>query len=202
MSGAKYLKGPCQHCGGNIEFPVESTGTNADCPHCGQPTILMIAPPPMESSVPRRWLVMTVVAMVILLGGLAVCLGLLKRYEDRLARQKQRATAAGQAPAPATATGQPGTPAASSGLSASAVSLERTPGSSLVYAVGTLKNNANRQRFGVRIEFDLLDADGQKIGTAKDYQQVLEPGAEWRFKALVIAAKAVNARVASIQEDQ
>jgi hypothetical protein len=82
------------------------------------------------------------------------------------------------------------------------VTIEKTPGSSLVYAVGTVKNPEVRQRFGVRVELDLLDARGEKVGTAKDYQQVLEPGAEWHFKALVVESKAASAKVAAIKEDQ
>jgi len=41
------------------------------------------------------------------------------------------------------------------------------------------------------------------MGTAKDYQAVLEPGAEWRFKALVVDPKGVvAAKVASLKEEQ
>jgi hypothetical protein len=203
MTGPKYLKGECQHCHGHLEFPVESTGLTADCPHCGQVTELMLPLPPLESSVPRRWLVMTAIAIAILVSGLVTCVVLLKHFEHRLARLKAKtAASASQTPESAPTAGALGQPATNAGFQVSAVALEKTPGSSLVYAVGSLKNTANRQRFGVRLEFDLLDGQGQKVGTAKDYQPVLEPGAEWRFKALVVSGKAVSAKVASIQEDQ
>ena len=203
MSGPKYLKGECHHCGGHLEWPVETTGLTADCPHCGQPTELMLPPPTLESGVPRRWLVLTLLAIGILVGGLVTCVVLLKHYENRIARYRAKAAAAAsQRAAPGAPAGVPIPPGSTNNFETSGVSLEQTPGSSLVYAVGTLKNSASRQRFGVRVELDLLDAQGQKVGTAKDYQQVLEPGAEWRFKALVVAGKAVSAQVASIQEEQ
>jgi hypothetical protein len=85
---------------------------------------------------------------------------------------------------------------------ASTISLEKAPGSSLIYAIGTLTNAANRQRFGVKLELDLLDDAGQKVGSAKDYGQTIEPHGEWQFKALVVESKAKGAKVASISEQQ
>jgi len=92
--------------------------------------------------------------------------------------------------------------AAPGGFRVSAITLEKTPGSSLVYAVGTLTNPSDRQRFGVKVELDLLDSAGQKVGTTKDYQQVIEPKGQWRFRALVVGSKAASARLASVMEDQ
>jgi len=59
-----------------------------------------------------------------------------------------------------------------------------------------------RQRFGVKIQFDLFDGSGQKIGSAKDYQQVIEPKGEWKFRALAVTSKAASAKVASITEEK
>jgi rRNA maturation protein Nop10 len=205
MSRPKYLKGDCQHCGGHLEFPVESIGMTVDCPHCGKATELMLAPPPAEPAAPRRWLVLAVAAILILVVGLVVCIACLNYYQKVLARvAARRAAVAAQAATNAV----PGAAENAEdvtlrvGFQVSAITLEKAPDSSLVYAVGTLKNRANRQRFGVRVELDLLDAAGQNVGTAKDYQSVLEPNGEWRFKALVVDAKTVAAKVASIKEDQ
>jgi hypothetical protein len=55
----------------------------------------------------------------------------------------------------------------------------------LVYAVGTLTNDTTRQRFGVKVEIDVLDAHRNKLGSATDYTEVIEPGKEWKFRALV-----------------
>jgi hypothetical protein len=82
------------------------------------------------------------------------------------------------------------------------IRLEKAKGSSLIYAVGVLKNQSDYQRFGVSIELELIDARGQKVGGAKDYRAVLEPRQEWRFRALVLESRTVSARVAMIREEE
>jgi len=39
--------------------------------------------------------------------------------------------------------------------------LEKTSGSSLVYVTGTIRNDSERQRFGVKVEFSLFDHQRQ-----------------------------------------
>jgi hypothetical protein len=82
------------------------------------------------------------------------------------------------------------------------IRLQRTQGSSLVYAVGVLKNDSEHRRFAIHLELELSDSRGNRAGLAKDYRAVLEPRQEWRFHALVLDAKATSARVARILEDQ
>ena len=84
----------------------------------------------------------------------------------------------------------------------SKITLQKTAGSSLVYAIGTLRNNSDYQRFGVRVELDLLDATGKKIGSTKDYVKIIEPRREWRFRALVLAPKTASVRVGKINEEE
>lgn len=40
MSETPFLKCPCQHCGGSIEFPAHGVGLAIDCPHCATRTKL------------------------------------------------------------------------------------------------------------------------------------------------------------------
>ena len=87
-------------------------------------------------------------------------------------------------------------------LKVGAITLEKSKGSSLVYAVGVLRNDSDHQRFGVTIELALSDARGNKAGTAKDYRNVIEPRREWRFRALVLDSKAVSANVSAIREEE
>ncbi len=70
----------------------------------------------------------------------------------------------------------------------------------MIYAVGTVRNTSDHQRFGVKVELDILDAQGNKLGTATDYTQVMEPGKEWKFRALVTDRKATAAKLAAIKE--
>jgi hypothetical protein len=204
----KHLRGECQHCGGHLEFPAESIGLQAPCPHCGQQTELLLERPPEEPSLPRRVIVWTVAAIIVLALGLVGAVLALKRAERWAAKQRQErggppAAALANGGQPSAASGQPPVVQGNDEFSVSEISLEKAPGTSLVYAVGTVKNKANKQRFGVKLELDLLDAGGQKMGAAKDYQAVVEPGAEWRFKALVVEPKGVvSAKVASLKEEQ
>jgi len=86
-------------------------------------------------------------------------------------------------------------------LKTGSIIIEKAKGSSLIYAVGVLRNDSGHQRFGVNIELELTDARGNKVGTAKDYRAVLEPRQEWRFRALVLDSKAAAATVSSIREE-
>jgi len=191
---SKYLKGECQQCGGHIEFPAEAAGTTTECPHCGRTTDLMLAAPETESSVPTRAIVYTVIAIVVLVGGLIGTQIALKRAK-RLVEQKNEI-----APKPASLS--PTNATVTNSFRVSKITLEKTPGSSLVYAVGTVRNETNRRRFGVRVECEVFDDVGKKTGSAKDYQQTLEPKAEWRFRALVVGSNAATSKLASITEDQ
>lgn len=86
------------------------------------------------------------------------------------------------------------------GLKAGKVSLEKSDDGRLVYAVGTVRNASDHQRFGVKVELDVIDAQGDKLGSATDYTQVMEPGKEWKFKALVTDRKAATAKLSDIKE--
>jgi hypothetical protein len=87
------------------------------------------------------------------------------------------------------------------GLKAGKVSLEKSGDGRLIYAIGTVRNTSNRQRFGVKVELDVLDPQGDKLGTATDYTQVMEPGKEWKFRALVTDRTAAAAKLIDIQEE-
>lgn len=205
MTGMKYLKGECSHCGGHLEFPADSVGMTTACPHCGQTTELLLATPPEEPTISRKTIVWTTIAVIILiLGGIGLAAAF-KMAQKQLSRHQQPPPPPpSQTPAstPTNATPPEGENPALSGFRVSAVTLEKTPGSSLVYATGTVTNTSAKRRFGIRVEVDLIDAAEKKVGTAKDYQQVIEPNGEWHFRALVLASKAACAKLASVKEDQ
>jgi hypothetical protein len=196
MLKIKNLRGECQHCGGAIEFHAEHTGSTAECPHCGQQTELFLAPPPDEPSpVPKKAIVFTVVAILILAGGLVAANIALKRAK-RLQTQRQATQVEPAKPAAAA------DPFATQGFRVSPVAVEQGQGSSLVYVVGTITNASNRQRFGVKVELELFAADGSKLGVASDYQKVLEPNAAWKFRALAVDKRTAMAKIAAIKEAQ
>lgn len=174
MLKIKNLRGECQQCGGSIEFHAEHAGTTADCPHCGQPTELLLAvPPEVESPIRRKAIVFAVLAILILGGGLIATNIALKRAK-RLQAERQAVPPAA-----------PENPFAVQAFKVTPVKLEQGQGSSLVYASGTIYNTTNRQRFGVTVDVEIRAADGAKLGVASDYQKVIEPNAAWEFRALV-----------------
>ena len=197
MLKIKNLRGECQHCGGPVEFHAEHVGTTAECPHCGQQTeLLLAAPPEEESPVRKKAIGFTVIAVLILGGGLIAANIALKRAK-RLQAERQQV---GQVTPAKTAA--PADPFAAQGFRVSPVTVEQGQGSSLVYAVGVIANTSNQQRFGVKVELELHAADGSKLGTASDYQKVIEPGVEWKFRALVVDKRVAAAKISTIKEAQ
>jgi hypothetical protein len=206
MSQTKYLKCECQHCGNHLEFPADAIGMAVDCPHCRQQTELTLSTPPELSAPAPKNMTWIIAGIVILLIGVIATVASFVVL-NRLAKRNQRHTPVAVTKEPGTKRVSPAMPANGTGqistnnFSVSQIVLEKAKGSALVYAVGTVKNDSPQQRFGIKVELDLFDADGLKVGAASDYQQILEPKAEWRFKALVLDPKAASATLASIKED-
>jgi len=76
-----------------------------------------------------------------------------------------------------------------------------TKGSKLTYVSGVVENLSDMQRFGVKIELELLDQRGAKIDSTSDYCDALGPHQTWPFRAQAHDPRSVQARVASIKED-
>jgi hypothetical protein len=201
-----YSKCVCQHCGGHIEFPTEGAGQTILCPHCQWKTVLSVSHAPAvevgggASFRKRVFMGFGVAAVVVAAAGIAVLLWLKHTtVETQTPAQNPGAIApAASAQNPAPSPVPPPDPW--HGLKAGKVSLEKQGDGRLIYAVGTVRNTSDHQRFGVKVELDVMDAQGEKIGSATDYTQVMEPGKDWKFKALVTDRKAASADVADIKE--
>lgn len=90
---------------------------------------------------------------------------------------------------------------ARNGLECSPIILQKKNGSRLLYAIGTIRNKTDRQCFGVKVEMDVFDERDSKLGSASDYIQVIEPGQDWNFRALLTDPKAVRATLTAIKEN-
>lgn len=206
MSNSDFVKGECRNCAGHIEFPASATGQTVPCPHCGQPTVLVAAVPPYATGVSR---IFARIGMIILLVGLGLGGVLYWRQNANhggIAEAKPVSPAQSNPPAVAVATPpvapEPQPDETTNDFAIMPFKLEKTPGSSLVYVIGTIRNLSDHQRFGVKVEFSLFDTNDNPIGSATDYQSVMEPHGDWRFKALVMASKTTSARFSSIAEDK
>ncbi len=82
------------------------------------------------------------------------------------------------------------------------VTLEKAENGNLVYAVGVLRNDSTRQRYGVKVQLDLFDDNGAKVGTTTDYTQFIIPGKEWRFRALIVEHNAARAEITNVTEQE
>ncbi len=222
MSETIYLQGHCDHCHEAIEFPAESSGQSAACPICSRITRFHVtevksplvaggpARPGTARARKRNPFIVLGISVVLLIDVVGAWFW--------LSRSKQQPATSGtplrtiinstNAPSNSDTKAPDGKPVASPAkarslddLKAGSVTLEKAKGSSLVYAVGVLRNESEHQRFGVTIEVELTDAGGNNAGLAKDYRAVIEPRQEWRFRALILNSKAVRGAVTRIHEE-
>lgn len=100
MDSTKHLKGVCAHCEGPLEFPAFSIGLTGRCPHCGQMTELLLAPPRVDDSGSRKITAWTAVGLIVIAVGVAAPLIGLRFLRMKAA---QRRPALPPATAPATA---------------------------------------------------------------------------------------------------
>jgi hypothetical protein len=201
MSNSAFVKGECRHCAGHLEFPANAAGQTVSCPHCGQPTELVAAVLPDKTRGSGRiWLGVGVGACLAAAGLAGGVLYLQKAVKgggsvtNPLPVTQSNTLTQIVAPKPRQIL--------TNDYAILPFKLEKTTNSSLVYVTGTIRNMSENQRFGVKVEFGLFDTNDNAVGSATDYQQVLEPHGEWRFKALVISSKAVSARFNSIAEEK
>lgn len=216
----KTLKCACKECGTHLEFAESMLNSVIACPHCGQWTELTgDAVPGGEQPGDRRTLVMAFSGIGLLAA--AILLGFIwwqhsKSVEKPKPANTARIVTQPTNPPPQTALQPTPPPVATEApaessiqrtksledLKVGAIELEKTPGTSLVHAVGTVKNDSDFVRYGVKIELALYNKDGKKIGVTQDYQSTIEPHQEWRFKALVTDPRTTAAKLVGLTEEQ
>ncbi len=173
----------CDSCGGEIQLPCNETETVVTCPHC---TADVIVAPPQKSNRKVLWLTIGILSAFTVTASLV----LVFRKTQRPPPPLKSAPAATKPPT------------TFHDFEVSDVKLSRESNSTVVYAVATIKNQLDRQRFGVRVHVELLDGSGEKVGTASDYIAAISPKGEWQFRALVVENATVTARVLDITEQE
>jgi len=209
MAETKFLKCPCDHCGGHIEFPADGIGATIPCPHCARPTELALEIPAHLIQRPGRGRNWFIAGTVILVVGVVAIVAILITAQRLMKKTREKNEAFRSSVSPVVRTNTAARSAAPSAparlineFSSSPVAIEKAAGSSIAYATGTLKNASDRQRFGVSVELEVLNAAGAKIGVAKDSAQLIEPRSEWKFRALLIQKNAASARVTDVKEQK
>jgi hypothetical protein len=200
-----FAKCACQHCGGRIEFPINGAGQKICCPHCEKPTVLFLP----QAAPKRNNLVLALVAGVLLAaaGGGAYFYFGSKKTKQVVATpirpvEISNINPAAPAPAPLPPPKPKPPPDPWNGFKPGAVTLEKSGDGRLIYAIGTLTNATTRQRFGVKVTFDVLDERRNKIGAAHDYTDVIDPGKVWKFRALVTDKNAAAAKLTNVREQE
>lgn len=156
------------------------------CPHCQQP---MALPGMAVGQTLRRWLWLSVLGVVILIGAGGAWL----KFAPR--------TGSSGAAKPSVIPNPP--PADLQRMNKLAFwdfSLERREGSTITHAVARVLNEAGETRYGIEVQLELSDEVARVVGTAKDYIERLEPGQDVYLRALVIKRDAVSARVVQVTE--
>ncbi|HLX69238.1 MAG TPA: FxLYD domain-containing protein [Verrucomicrobiae bacterium] len=209
-----YFKCHCQRCGGHIEFPSNGAGVTIDCPHCGKKTVLGVAIGGAKLKKSNKVLWIALGLMAVIAGGAVVFIWPQKPKARAVADPVKVVDPVKTVAAPfvpVTITNQPVSqttsqpaPAANtiSDFDLTKISLQKVPGSSLVYAVGTAKNTVARQRFGVKIELNELDENDKNLGVISDYVSVVDPQKAWQFKAVLTSPHVAKVTVAGIKEQQ
>lgn len=208
MAETKFLKCPCDHCGGHIEFPADGIGATIPCPHCARPTELALEIPAHLIQRPGRGRKWFIACAIILVVGSIASVAILVTAQSLMKKTRQKNEKFPRSALPVIRTNAAPRPNRNSatksvnGFSISPVTLDKAAGSSLAYATGMLKNETDRQRFGVSVELEVLDAAGAKVGVAKDSAQLIEPRSAWIFRALLVQKNAASARVTDVKEQK
>ena len=202
MSSSEFVKGSCSRCGGHLEFPAEAVGQSAPCPHCGQTTGLFAAISPEKPRISGRKRQAIAVAIALCAVIPSILLALHKTGNTSGSGQGTPAIGQSNAPAVTKAPAGPKPEAETNDFAIMPYKLDKTPGSTLVYVTGTVRNLAGQQRFGVKLEFSLFDTNDNYLGAATDYRSVLSTNGVWQFKAMVMASKTTYARFSSIAGDK
>lgn len=206
MSGGKYLKCACCHCEGGIEFPPDGIGSIITCPHCGQETELILETATDSSNFhhSRKWIVAGVIILIV---GVVGSIGALITAKI-LARKRQSQVSVVVPSAQKAAAKTPPKSEPVSELNSvinhftvfPVIIEKKSRSGSLVYATGSVRNDADKQRFGVTVEIELLNRAGSIIGTAQDYKDLIEPHADWKFRALLVVKDVASARISAVRE--
>jgi hypothetical protein len=78
--------------------------------------------------------------------------------------------------------------------------LEKKRGSDLLIGVGDVSNISEYMHFDIKIDLDVLDKNGAKIGTVNDYCSVLAPHGVWHVIATVDKPGAMSVRFGKLSE--
>lgn len=200
MSSADYAKATCPSCSGHVEYPTASAGTTINCPHCqAQMTLPEDAPDqgipkPTDANASLGLKAPMMAIMVALITAAAI----LVAGPDKKPKTVEAVAATNS---PITAGAKPSAEfplpdgwqrpilPPSGDLELLGFKMESQPGSSLKHVIGLVTNRSEARYFGVKVEFDMIDAAGSTVGKAVDQFSTMPGRSIWRFRALSVGGK-------------
>jgi hypothetical protein len=196
-----YAKCNCKNCGGHIEFPSRGTGSTIKCPHCQGTTKLEPEPDHARGGRRRSFVLLSLVMAGVLAAGW-VWWNFSKPFPSTAPEMPVAKTAPANTGNPIVKPVPPPPPVDPwNGFAPGPITLEKSGNGRLIYAIGKIRNETDRQRFGVKVEVELFDAQKTKVGSATDYAAWIDAHKEWNFKAMVTDKSAISAKLSKISEN-
>jgi hypothetical protein len=223
MEKTIYLKCACSNCGEIIGYLSTAVGQTVECPKCKEKSQLPdpAAPNPAGPADPeptpahrcdacgapldaedlscaactarrrKLTLVWGVASALVLLALASLVLHLLNRPTKKAAPSTMVLTQP-----------QVKAPKSINDLKPGRFLLQLKKGDAAAVAMGDVQNVSGNVHLRVRVDLDLLDSKGVKVGSVSDVINVFNARSTWRFLATVANPKATSVRFASIKEDQ
>jgi hypothetical protein len=203
----QQLKCVCVHCDEFIHYPVEKVGQVAECPNCKQKSRLPPPPepsqpatktpkprqPPVQTS-PSRWIFIAVAVGLFALAAVLVP-STLRRLRPAPVDQNIPATHT-DLPPPVVKRAR-----SLNDLKIGSFSLQPLPGTDSRMAAGDIQNVSETVHQGIKVELEVRDAQGLKIGTLDAFINELDAHATWHVLARTSDPRAATVRVAGIKEE-
>jgi len=202
MKEGSELKCTCAHCGHSIEYTIEEAGKTLECPNCKEKSLLPLAETPNQrpASKPGQTpsnskpvnRVGIGIAGVLIIGTMVLLPQLLHRHE----------TPANVETPPAVLPQPPRTkmPKSLNDLKIGSFTLQRRD-NDLWFVVGDIANVSDTLHRGIKVELELRDAQGLKVGSLDAFINELVPHGMWHVLARTSDPRAASVRVAGIKEE-
>ena len=213
MSSADYAKATCPSCSGHVEYPTASAGTMVNCPHCQAQMMLpddgpnQSIPNPTDARASLGLKAPMMAIMVALITAAAILVAGPDKKPKKTAAEV--ATNSPTAAAPKTSAEFPlpdgwqrPVLAPSGDLELLGFKLESQPGTSLKHVIGLVTNRSDARYFGVKVEFNMIDAAGTTVGKAVDQTTTMTGRSGWQFRALSVGGKPEKASASKLSAEK
>ena len=213
MSSPEYAKATCPACYGHVEYPVAAAGTEISCPHCrasmalpesGKVDAASDSDAAKGSLGLKAPMLAIMVALITATAILVVRPG--KKVKPDLAEAATNSPTASSPAAdaefPLPEGWQRPVLAPTGDLEMLGFKMESQPGTSLKHVIGLVTNRSAGRYFGVKVEFNMIDAQGSTVGKAVDQTTSLMGRSSWHFRALSVGGKPEKASAARLNGDK